>query len=293
MRFWLFPLALVCLLSSTVALAATDREVYIYRGEPISQLGVKVDSWGSGKAVESGEKALIGNKSIKITTQSLYAGARIDFPQPVVLFSDGIDPKRYVLFTFFFEDLKTVDPAQGSPYAYDTEPYQIPKVGVVRFVFVSDAGVKVSAEQVTNPLDPDDNWVRIAVPLAKLKLPEGMNEFRLKRLLISSDLPNTFYLGEIKLVTDNTPIKVESLQSQTVVVSVDEVLFAPRVEGGVSSLKFAWDFDASNGIQPESTERVGRFIYTKGGEYTVTLTVSDVDGLKDPVTVKTTVTVTD
>jgi len=162
----------------------------------------------------------------------------------------------------------------------------------VRFVFVSDTGVKVSAEQLTNPLDPDDNWCRVAVPLAKFKLPEGMNEFRLKRLLISTDLQTTLHLGEIRMVTDNSPIKVEPLESKTVVV-YDEVLFDPRADGGLSSLKFSWDFNASDGIQEESTERVGRFIYTRGGEFTVTLTVSDADGLKEPVTVKTTVTVTD
>lgn len=292
MRFLLLPLTLLGILFSTGVLAATSREVYIYRGEPLSQLGVTVGSWGSGRAVESSEKVLIGNKSIKITTQGLYAGGRIDFPQPVALFTDGIDPKRYVVFAFYFDDVKTVDPAAGSPYAYEVEPYTVPSAGKVRFVFVSDTGVKISAEQLTNPLDPDDNWCRVAVPLAKFKLPEGVSEFRLKRLLISTDLPTTLYLGEIRIVTDNTPIKVEPLESETVVV-YDEVLFDPRADGGLSSLKFSWDFDASNGIQEESTERVGRFIYTRGGEFTVTLTVSDVDGLKEPVTVKTTVTVTD
>jgi len=292
MRFLLLPLILFGILFSTGVPADTDREIYIYRGEPLSQLGLGVGSWGSGRAVESSEKVLIGNKSIKITTQGLYAGGRIDFPQPVALFTEGIDPKRYIVFSFYFDDVKTVDPAAGSPYAYEVEPYTVPRASKVRFVFVSDTGVKVSAEQLTNPLDPDDNWCRVAVPLAKFKLPEGMNEFRLKRLLISTDLQTTLHLGEIRIVTDNSPIKVEPLESKTVVV-YDEVLFDPRADGGLSSLKFSWDFNASDGIQEESTERVGRFIYTRGGEFTVTLTVSDADGLKEPVTVKTTVTVTD
>ncbi len=291
MRSWIIPLALMAALCSAGAYAATDREVYIYRGEPLSGLAT-LASWGSGKATESAEKILTGSKSIKITTQGLYAGARIDFPQPVAIFTDGIDPKRYIVFAFYFNDVKDVDPAQGSPYAYEVEHYTIPKAGLIHFVFVSDTGAKVSVIEPTNPLDPDDNWVRIAVPLSKFKLPEGTTEFRLKRLIITSDLPATFYLGEIRLVTDSSPIKVGALSSQTVAV-YDEVLFDPQVEGGVSSLKYAWDFDSTNGIQAEQSGRVGRFIYTRGGDFTVTLTVSDADNIKDPVTVKTTVTVTD
>jgi len=292
MRFWGFPLALAAALLATGALAATDREIYIYRGESVSELGVTLGSWGSGKAVESAEKILIGSKSVKITTQGLYAGARIDFPQPVALFTDGANPKRYIVFTFYFNDTKQVDPAQGSPYAYEVEPYMMPTAGLVHFVFVSDTGAKVSMDQVTNPVDPDDNWVRIAAPLAKFKLPEGTTEFRLKRLIITTDLPTTLYLGEIRMVTDDTPIRVGSLGSQTVAV-YDEVLFNPEADGGVSSLKYAWDFDSSNGIQAEQTQKVGRFIYTRGGDFTVTLTVSDADNIKDPVTVKTKVTVSD
>lgn len=292
MRFWLFPLAAVLVLCSAGAFAATDREVYIYRGESIADLGITVGSWGSGRATESAEKVLTGSKSLKLTTQSLYSGARIDFPQPVTLFTDGIDTKRYVLFTFYFNEVQQVDPAAGSPYAYEVEPYNVPKASLVRFVFASDSGQKLSVDQIANPLDPDDNWVRIAVPLAKFKALEGVTEFRLKRLVVSTDIPSTLYLGEIKLVTDSSPITVGSLSSQTVAI-YDEVLLNPESDGGVSSLKYSWDFNAANGIQPESNMRVGRYVYVKGGDYDITLTVSDADGIKSPVTVKTTVTVTD
>ncbi len=290
----LLAVAAVLICAAGVSGQTTEREIYIYRGAPVAQSGISLGGWGSGQAIESSDstRVLTGSKSIKITTQGLYAGGRIDFAQPVTLFSDGIDPSRYILFVFYFEDVQTIDPAAQNPvYSYEVEPYTIPKVSTVRFVFVSDEGKSVEVEEPTNPLDPEDNWCRVAVPLAKFKsVSENGNEFKLKRLLIFTDLPNTFYLGEIKLVTDKSPIKVDALPSQVVVV-YDEVILQAKADGGVASLSYSWDFDASNGIQEELTGPIGRYVYTKGGEYTVTLTVKDVDGIKKPVTVTTKISV--
>ena len=72
-----------------------------------------------------------------------------------------------------------------------------------------------------------------------------------------------------------------------------------NAEAGISSLKYSWDYDASNGIQTESTEKVGHYVYTRGAKdssgndvpFVVTLTVSDADGIKAPVTVTANITV--
>jgi len=297
MRLFWFPIALIIGLCSVGAWSAdSDTETYIYRGEPIAAVGITADSWGSGKASESVENIApesTGSRSIKITTQGLYSGGHIDFSQPVTLFTGGIDKKRYILFTLYFapDGVEKVDPAAGT-YSNEVEPYSIPKAEILRFTFVSDNDERVSTEQVTNPLDPDDNWVRIAVPIAKFKSLEGVNEFRLKRLIITSDVGLVFYVGEIKLMTDNAPIKVLPLSSQTVAVS-DEVIFVAEASGGICSLVYSWDYDDSNGIQTETTGKVGQYVYTRGGNFNVTLTVSDADNLKDPVTVKGKITVID
>lgn len=271
--------------------APATREIVIFKGDDPAQDGIELGGWGSGKAVRSKEKVLTGAWSIKITSQGLYSGGRLDFSRPVALFSDGIDPKRYIQFAFFFNETQRVD-LGGRAFWFDVEPYTVPRASLLRFVFISDSDVVVSAEQPTNPLDPDDNWMRVAVPLAKFRSAGDISEFRLKRLLIFSDIPGTFYLGEMKLITDNTPIKVRPLDSQTVAV-MDQLAFMAEAEGGVSSLRYTWDFDASDGIQPEATGKLAQYVYTRGGEFTVTLTVSDADGLKEPVTVTAVITVTD
>ena len=282
----------VCALTTYVYAQAGTDEVGIYKGGTLISEGLTCGGWGSGRAVESKEKVLAGSNSIKITTQGLFSGGRIDFEEPPTLFSGSIDKTRYVEFTLFFSDVKTMDPAAKSNYSLDIEPYQIPKAEKVRFVFVSDTGTKVSIVEPTNPLDPDDNWVRVAVPLEKFK---GANVpgFKLKRLLVFLDIPGELYVGDIKLITDGSPMKVDPLSDQTVAVK-DDVFFAASADGGISSLQYSWDYDTSSSdLRSDSTGRIGQWVYTRGGDFTVTLTVTDVDGIKAPVSVSTTVSVTD
>jgi hypothetical protein len=277
---------------STPALGQT----YIYRGESASQVGITLGSWGSGSASESAEpgKILAGGHAIKIVSQGLYAGGRIDFAKPITLFTNGLNPKQYIEFAFFFNDVQRIDLGDW----YDIEPYTVARATRVRFLFESDSGQLISVEEPTGIVDPDDNWMRISVPLAKFGLPEDTKEFRLKRLVIATDgpgtvvTPATVFLGEARIVEDDQPIKVDPIGSQTIALG-DEVVLLAEATGGQASLKYSWDWDARNGIQDDTVNRIGRVTYTKGGDYTVTLTVSDVDGLKQPVSVTGTITVID
>lgn len=270
-------------------------DVTVFNGEDPSAEGMTLGGWGSGSAVKTQEQRLEGSWGIKLTTQGLYAGGRVDFGQPVTLFSNNNTAGRYLQFTFLFlgSDKTLVNPAASTEYTWtDVEPYWKPKANKMRFMFVSDAGATVEVTEPTGAIDPDDNWMRLAVPVAKMKTKDDVKDFRLKRLLIFTDLPVTFYMGSMKLVTDTEPIKVEPIDPRTVAI-MDPQYFVADAKGGVSSLNYAWDFDKTNGIQAESTDRISKTVYTKGGDYTVTLTVSDADGIKAPVTITTLITVTD
>ena len=296
MRYLAFFMVVAVALSASCVFADASspaHEVYIYKGDDPSSSGIELNAWGSGKTTTSKEKILTGGWSIKVTTQGLYSGGRLDFTQPITLYSNGIDKNRYIQFSLFFTDTKVVNPAAGTISAYDVDPYTIPLATKMRFVFVSDKGTMVSAEEPIGPLDPDDNWVRVAVPLEKFKNATNDPDFRLKRMMIFTDQPKTdVYVGEIKLVTDDSPIKVDPLDSQVVAV-MDQVFMPAKAYAGVSSLKYSWDFDSSDGIQAESTDSISSKTYKKGGTYTVTLTVSDADGIKAPVKLTTTVEVND
>jgi len=288
MRFFLlFSIVALSLGGCCACLAegADEREVFIFKGGSPAQDGITLGSWGSGKAVEDRERVYTGSHSVKITSGGFYAGGRMDFAQPVALFSGPVDKSRYALFTFFFTEVTSVNPAGTSSYSFDVEAYSTPKASKMRFVFYSDRGDRVSIEQPMRRLDPDDSWVRIGVPVAKLKLPEGVSEFRLKRLCVFTDVPSTFYLGEIKMMTESTPIRTEPMAFQSVVEVNEEAFFMSEADGGISPLNYSWDFDQSNGIQNEYSGQVARFVYTRGGDFTATCTITDLDGIKEPATV--------
>lgn len=293
LRFVMIAVLAMGMISSWAACADKDPDVTIFKGDDPTQEGISLGGWGSGSAVKTNEQVLDGAWSIKMSTQSLYAGAKIDFTQPVTLVSGAVKPDRYVQFAFFFKETKIVNPAAGYEYAMtDVEPYTKPKASKMRFVFISDSGESIEAIEPTGPLDTDDNWMRVAVPLTKFKGRDGIPEFRLKSLLIFTDIPGTVYLGSIKLTSDSTPIKVDPLDPRTVAI-MDPQFFVAVATGGVSSLNYAWDFDSNNGVQVDCSEKMAKYVYSKGGEYTVTLTVSDANGIKDPVTVTTVIEVTD
>lgn len=294
MRFFRILLATVVALATAAsfAYAKTDDDVYIYKGNPASQENITLGGWGSGKAADSTEKVLTGSNSVKITTQSMYSGGRLDFASPVTLYSGGIDKNRYLVFTFFFSETQTVNPAAGTMSAYDVDPYIMPRANKVRFVFYGEDDKVFATEENTQQLDPDDNWVRISVPLSKFKAISD-KEFKMTRLVIGTDVSSTVYLGEIKISSDDTPISVDDINiaSGSAVAIGDDVFVVGSAKGGLSALVYSWDFDKSNGIQSEQTGMIADRRYFKEGDYTITLTVSDEAGLKKPVSVSNTISV--
>jgi hypothetical protein len=142
----------------------------------------------------------------------------------------------------------------------------------------------------------EPGWVRVAIPFTQFKGAPRMASYHLQEMRIFGDAPDTFFIGQITTVTDNDPISVEPLEEQVVSVN-DRVEFVASAEGGISGLKYSWDFDKSDGIQEDAIgARVSHVFGRASPEnkpYIVTLTVSDISGAKRPVSVETTVEVID
>ncbi|MCX6344069.1 MAG: hypothetical protein NT018_03205 [Armatimonadetes bacterium] len=277
-------------LFGVTAYAANTPDVYIFKAGSLSAEGLTVGGWGSGKASESKVTAMNGGFSVKITTQSLYAGGRIELKQPVALYTAKPEEDRYLVFAFYFDDKKQVDPAAGTNNDIEADAYFVPNASKVRFVFVNDKGGTQSIEQPTTKID-DDNWMRIAIPLSKFKHAEGETEYKLSKFIISTDIPATLYFGELKMTTDKTPITVDVNGMQDFGVNT-KAFFLASAYAGITALDYSWDFDAENGIQKECTGMVGSHSFklkqnedgTTSGDYIITVTVSDKNGVKKPVT---------
>jgi hypothetical protein len=328
----LLPLLLVGGLPGAPLARAAAPAVVIYRGDPAAASGIRLAGWGSGLAIDSQAEAFSGARSLKVSVDGFYSGARLIFDQPIDLTGQVNDPTGYLemIVQFLPGRIKSLagtydstsdvgyggygsslpgpsgsggPPGLGGPGGYPGglggdlgtgQPVQ-PDTRQLRVVLVFDGGQAVSGNQpvVTFPT-PDPKWVRVAIPFAAFKIQKRLPSYRLKELRLFGDSPDTFYVGEIRTLSDNDPISIDPLDEQVVAVG-DKVEFVAHAEAGVATLRYSWDFDASDGIQEDAVGPRVSHIYRKpspeGKPFVVTLTVTDLSAVKEPARLTTTIEV--
>jgi hypothetical protein len=126
-------------------------------------------------------------------------------------------------------------------------------------------------------------WSTVAVPLAAINGFDRTNKV-VKSIAFAPDDTATFYIGELRIVNDTTPISGEISPASLNIGSGQEVQLRARGMGGSSILKYSWDFDKADGIQVDAEGQNVTRKFRKSGSYTITLTISDYFGLKKPYT---------
>jgi len=281
----------VALAALAVSAAARQKDVisfFLYRGE--NEVGgyIKVGSWGVGRAGFTRGAVLNGDSAIRVTTHGLSQGARFDFKTPVNLAQAFQNKKTYLRMMVRFPG------SAGS--AFDNSSLQTSSVAAspfekIRFLAIMGDGKQYEMIRPVDvpPSEDVDAYVPLAFPLAAIAkaaktTPTGEGA-KLKSLVIAGDKYAQFNIGEVSVVTDDTEISPAPLDDQIAFVNAD-LTFTGGAEGGSSSLKFSWDWDDKDGIQEDASGRVAYHTFKKAGKYTVTLTVSDVDGVKAPQSTK-------
>jgi len=125
----------------------------------------------------------------------------------------------------------------------------------------------------------------IAVPLQGIAGFDKTNKI-IKEVAISGDAISTYYVGDIGVYNDPTPIMADINVSSTNLALNDEITLSAIANGGSSVLVYSWDFDESDGVQTDSEGITIKRKFRKPGKIMITLTVSDKYGLKAPVTKK-------
>lgn len=124
-----------------------------------------------------------------------------------------------------------------------------------------------------------ERWYSVAIPFQTFK---GKGNGVVKRMLICTNSPQTLYIGQISVTVDNTPITV-AVPSRNITARVNTLVrFYAVGSAGLSTLRYTWDFDDSNGLQEEAIGQVVFRSFPKVGAYNVTVTVSDLVGIKKP-----------
>ncbi|MBS1703010.1 MAG: PKD domain-containing protein [Armatimonadetes bacterium] len=139
-------------------------------------------------------------------------------------------------------------------------------------------------------------WKQAGIPLQAIKGFDKTNKV-IKDISFSGDVSTAFYVGDLRVISDRTPIRAEP-NFRTAVCSVNNTLtFSATGYGGSSVLKYTWDFDDADGIQVDAEGQSVNYRFRTAsndlknpatmrpnGEFTITLTVSDEYGLKTPYT---------
>jgi hypothetical protein len=126
-------------------------------------------------------------------------------------------------------------------------------------------------------------WSDVSVPLASISGLDRTNKI-VSSIAFAPDETATFYIGELRVINDTTPITGEISPKSLNLGAGQEVRLNARGFGGSSILKYTWDFDDADGIQVDAEGQSVTRKFRKPGTYNITLTIADYFGLKKPYT---------
>ena len=153
-----------------------------------------------------------------------------------------------------------------------------------------------------------EGWYGVNVPISTLNLGGGTAPL-LKSVTLGGNHYGVFFVGRIQLATD-TPDMAFTIDGPDHVPSGQFIKLVAKGDAGLSTVRYAWDIgtdssadsSASDVATPAGFPAASPLIagsltgsaivlrYPAGGQdHTITLTVTDTDGLKKPVTVTKTI----
>jgi hypothetical protein len=166
-------------------------------------------------------------------------------------------------------------------------------LNTMRLIITTTDGQKSEAYIEASTSSPiEKGWRMAGVPLQAIRGFERTNKI-IKDISFAGDVSTAFFVGDIRLVSDKTPITATPTFRNYQTSVNENVTFSASANGGSSVLKYSWDFDDADGIQEEAEGSTisHRFLTASndlragarpGGVFNVTLTVSDAYGLKTP-----------
>lgn len=290
---------------------------------------ISLKPWGSGTIAETNEMAFSGTTSVRVSSRNFFQGGIMVFGSPVDLSTLSADKSNMLMVTVQSATAETTFTTQGgrpgggggtglggasgagggAAGGVDTGGGGAASGGrtsggstvqnvtidatltKVRAIVTTTDGKKSEVYiDLTSALPNAKGWKSVGVPLMSIPGFERTNK-TIKEIAFSGDTIGTFYVGEIKVLNDTTPLYVEPTVREANLALGDEVSITAIGSGGASQLRYTWDFDASNGVDVDAEGMTVRRKFRKPGEYTITLTVSDKFGLKKPysTTIKVTV----
>jgi plastocyanin len=172
------------------------------------------------------------------------------------------------------------------------------KIRNVRALLVTDKGlldsglIAVSDYLALSPeLSDTEGWVRLVVPLADFKPVRERTSASLDQVALFGDAKGEFYVGAMRLVQEDQPLKADAGPDRVVKVG-QEVTFSAANQAGTAKARYSWDFDdIVEGIAEDALGQRATYTFEEAGFYKVTLTVTDPDAKRMPRVDRVNVTV--
>jgi hypothetical protein len=292
------------------ALAQTGDQLYDGARSVRSQR-ISLQRWGSGIISESRDVVFLGAQSVRVSSKDYFQGGTLTF-SAVKDFAKDFDDKTKVLrVTFFLEDagmiygkdLKSKDPnspnatlsrvghavshnsgKKGDLNVAAAIPF-LPKIKKIRVILLTTDGKRSEIYvPVLHSVRAAGGWRSLGVPLHAINGFERTNK-TVKALTLTTDTISTLYLGDVRVLSDTTPIdgSIESMPVSLLNLKQDaEITLSGYGDAGASPLVYTWDFDDRDGIQVDAEGHQVKSRLKRKGEYNVTLTISDFYGYKQP-----------
>ncbi len=154
-------------------------------------------------------------------------------------------------------------------------------VDEMRIVLTMTDGRKAEAFlKLDSNLVDNRGWRTIGVPLQAISGLDSTNK-TVASVAMSLDRPATIYVGDLKILTDSTPVYAEPMIRELNLSFGQEVILYGNGTGGATPLRYTWDFDDADGVGVDAEGQAVRRRFLKPGSYTVTMSVQDIFGLKE------------
>jgi hypothetical protein len=286
---------------------------------------ITLTPWGSGTIAETNEMALEGTSSIRVSSRNFFQGGIMHFGSPVDLSSTINDKANLFIITVQPQTSETTlgggaggglgvagggagglasgggagglagagGGLSGAGGGQQTQQQAIIDATLtkVRCIVTTTDGLKSEVYiDLTSALSDAKGWKSVGVPLVGITGFERTNKV-IQSLAFSGDTIGTFYVGQIKIVNDTTPLYVEPSIREANLALGDTLTIAAYGSGGSSQLRYTWDFDDKNGVDVDAEGKSVTRTFRKDGTYTITVTVHDQFGLKKPYSTTLKVTV--
>jgi hypothetical protein len=269
---------------------------------------INLKPWGSGTIAEADELAFSGTTSIRVSSRNFFQGGSIIFGAPVNLAAPTADKSNMFLVTLQPSKATTTfgsgnagpglggsgEGTAGSGSSAGSTQRSVSldaTLKQVRCVITTTDGKKSEVYiDLTSALPNARGWMSVGVPLVSIPGFEKSNKI-VKEIAFSGDTIGTFYVGELRVLNDTSPLYVEPTIREANLALGDEISIAAIGSGGATQLTYSWDFDAKDGVDTDATGMHVKRRFNKAGVYTITLTVKDKFGLKQPYSTTLKITV--